>query len=59
MANEFWYRCIRRLEGRSCVVGTSPVTSQGFSGTTLDPIPVLFYDYFESGNMSKWSRSVP
>jgi hypothetical protein len=31
----------------------------GFSGTTLDPIPVLFYDYFESGDTSKWSSSVP
>ncbi len=31
----------------------------GFSGTTLDPIPVLFYDDFETGDTSKWSTSVP
>ena len=31
----------------------------GFSGTTLDPISVLFCDNFESGDTSKWSSSVP
>jgi len=31
----------------------------GFSGTTLDPLQVLFADGFESGNTSAWSSSVP
>jgi len=31
----------------------------GFSGTILDPIDVLFYDGFESGDTMKWSSSVP
>jgi len=31
----------------------------GFSGTTLDPIQVLFQDGFESGDTDAWSSSVP
>jgi hypothetical protein len=46
-------------DGNNVPDGWSIGLRLGFSGTTLDPIPVLFYDYFESGDTTKWSSSVP
>ena len=47
------------LDGTGIPDGWSIGLRLGFSGTTLDPIQVLFQNGFESGDTDAWSSSVP